>query len=114
MTLPTNVRIGAITFRVEPVDEAWERSANACAQSDMKLSVIRLNPDHAPDRLACQFVHEVFHALAWYFEHEVDNKIGIEAAANTAGYGLAMFWKDNPEAFRWWLGLMRGDDHAEP
>ena len=102
-----SVRVAAITFSIEEIGDTWERSANAVAQSDPKTGVIRVNPDHQADKLACEFVHEVFHCLSWFFEYEDHNsKIGIEAAANCAGYGLAMFWQDNPEAFKWWLGLM--------
>jgi len=66
-----------------------------------------------PDRLACQFLHEVFHALVWYFETTKNDQMPEEAAANAASYGLTMFWRDNPEALDWYLELI-GDCHRVP
>jgi hypothetical protein len=88
-------------------DNAWFRSANACAQFDAMQQTIRVYENGSPSMLACRFAHEVAHAVIWYAGNDGGDTVTLEQAADAAGYQLADFWRSNPEAFDWYISCIK-------
>lgn len=106
MNRPDKVRVGAAEIEVIWEDNAWFRSANATAQFDPIKQTIRVYDEGCPGVIACRFAHEIAHAIIWYHEFAADGSLTEERAADLASYGMADFWKSNPEVFKWWCGLL--------
>ncbi len=106
MTKPTSIRILGLDYKITYKGEEWQRSAKSLAQCDTKLGTITLPDDASNDRLACAFVHEIMHAILYVPEWDRDLK--EEEVCNAAGYFLTAVWRDNPEVFEWWSGLITG------
>jgi hypothetical protein len=108
MNRPEKVRVGAVDFDVLWCDNAWFRSANACAQFDAMEQTIRVYENGSPSMLACRFAHEVAHAVIWYNGNDGGDTVTMEQAADAAGYQLTDFWRSNPDAFAWYAECIMG------
>jgi hypothetical protein len=88
----------------EPLE--WEIGQHLFGQCEPDVCKIHISERCEGYRLACVFAHEVCHALAaWvgcYTEAD------CEQVANIGSYDTVAFWRDNPEAFEWWISLIKG------
>jgi len=109
MERPTEVRIGPLTYEVRWEGDEWERSARCLAQTDPRLQIIRMPSNLKPDHMACAFIHEITHGLFYPCELGGE-KITEEMACDIAGYMLVDFWRDNPDVFDWYIGLVKGGE----
>ena len=103
---PDKVRIGAFDYKVIWEGLEFNRSANAVAQIDFSLFIIRIYKDAPPCAIACRFLHEVIHGIIWFQEQSCDGKINEEDCCNIGSYGIVDFWRSNPEVFKWWNELI--------
>jgi hypothetical protein len=100
------MRIGALDYVVlwEPVDwEIGQRLFGQCVPDSCEIHISERCVGH---RLACVFAHEVAHAMAAW--EGCYDKADCEEIAYLASYSMVMFWRDNPEAFDWWISLVKG------
>ncbi len=108
MERPTRVKVGPLWYSVEWKDELWEAQENAFGACDRCKQAIKMALSLRPDRMACTFMHEVLHALiVSNGEHSTDRN---DEQIADLGYKIIQFWQDNPEAFEWWSGLIKGED----
>jgi len=101
---PDRVKIGPLVYTIEWKGQDWEDTNRLLGQCVPSFQVIRLSERLQPDRMACVFIHEIYHALADHMQ--CFNKITPEQSASVAGDGMTMFWIDNPDAFDWYSGLI--------
>lgn len=102
---PTQILLGGFTFKVCWMDKSWSEDSGRQGEISYNHHELRIRVDIPPEKIAAVFVHEVAHGLMWYYEyHNWPNR--EEAFAQCAAYGLQGFWKANPDAFRWWVGMM--------
>lgn len=106
MDRPTKLRVGAMTYGIK-----WDSPGVAdtlfgecCFQKNM----LSIDPDVAPSRMASTFIHEVAHAGwdAMGYGNDKESTYNHEAVATFNGLFWPMFWRDNPEALKWWLSLI--------
>jgi hypothetical protein len=104
---PDKVKVGPLDYKVvwEPVD--WEIGQNLFGQCEPDTCRIHISSRCSGYRLACIFAHEVAHALA--ADDGCYNKADGEQVANIASYSMVQFWRDNPDVFDWWIGLIKGE-----
>ncbi len=103
---PERLKTGAYDWRVLSMTPEQCVDNNEDGQCSPATLEIRLSERLSGFRLAAVFMHEVQHALQWHFDHW--GEITPEQSATCAGEGQVMFWRDNPEALEWWLGLLNG------
>jgi hypothetical protein len=106
MNRPTKLKVGPLDYTLiwESVD--WEVGAQRFGECSPNICEIRITERCSGYRLACIFAHEVAHALA-----SMDGcyeQADAEEIADVASYSMVAFWRDNPDAFDWWISLVKG------
>jgi hypothetical protein len=103
---PKKVRIGPLDYEVRWEDEPWRRTARGIAAEDELYQILHLPSCVPPTGIACLFLHEVMHSILWTDGNRTT--LDQEQVCDCVGYHLTDFWRDNPEAFEWWIGLVKG------
>jgi hypothetical protein len=110
MDAPSKLKIGPLTYTFKWGDEAWIRATGHMGQCDNDLQVITIHENLRLDQTACTFLHEVAHAVmyagCWINGEDTYKE---ENCCDIASYGLVQVWRDNPEAFAWLQGLIKGE-----
>jgi uncharacterized protein YjaZ len=101
---PETVRVGPVNYSVVWQDNHWSKLTDQAGRCIPRENRIEINGELPTDQVACTFTHEVFHALEWHYKRwdDVDSEVG----ACLCGEGMVMFWRDNPEVFKWWQSLI--------
>jgi hypothetical protein len=109
MDRPTKLRVGAFDYSIDWKDGNWTASTGNYGECDFTPLAIRVNGALPSERLRATFVHEVTHAGwdALGYAHADDSTVGYEAVCIFSGNFWPMFWRDNPEALKWWLSLIQ-------
>lgn len=108
---PSKVKIGTLDYTIEWKSAEWEMEEKAFGQCTTDRETIRISERLTGYRLASVFSHEVAHALAYHFN--CYDKVDPEQACDIASYGMVMFWRDNPDAFIWWIDLIHYIDKCD-
>jgi hypothetical protein len=109
MNRPTKVKVGALDYEIRWHDKDWHDSTNCRGEIVFPQQRINLADDLPPQELASTFLHEVIHAILQHYDRAGDNRdipISRENVCEYCSYGIQMVWRDNPEAFEWWQGLI--------
>jgi hypothetical protein len=110
MTRPDRVRVGPLTYRIVWESRAWCEQVNTVGMHMIPEQEIHIWADMPVDRLPCCFLHEVMHGILWLRADQRNcTSYEEESAINGASYDIVMFWRDNPDAFEWWIALVRGE-----
>ncbi len=105
---PVSVRIGATDVEVVWENRDWQHGNNCFGRWDPVAKTIRVFDSGKPALLAACFVHEVAHAMLWYFENmKREDNMTEEGVANTCGYYLSDFWRSNPQALDWYVDCIK-------
>ena len=107
MTGPDRIRVAAFTYRLEYLP-GIPNDGETYGHWNAAQCCIQLRHEVSPQRVADAFLHEVTHAGLEAMGYGCEVADG-EAAATFNGLFWPMFWRDNPEALEWWLGLVRGE-----
>ena len=107
---PERVKIGPLWFDIVWVAGRYEivRGENVIGQIDWTEKRIRLLDGLSAAETACNFMHEAMHGILEAVLH-AKQSYPPEEIADYGSYGVVQFWQDNPEAFDWWIGLVRGE-----
>ncbi len=105
---PERVKIGPLWF-----DVVWDTAAAADIGKrwgglNAHHQTLFVQDDLTAERTASVFMHEVLHALFCSIQPQREQH-GEEEAVYYGSYAVVQFWQDNPEAFEWWCGLVKGD-----
>jgi hypothetical protein len=97
--LPTSVKVGPLTYRVERFDprEAKHRDLYGhCAHSDQ---LIQVDDSHGHERAALTVLHEVIHAVIATYAIPVKSSEDEEQLVRGLVAGLGSVLRDSPEVF---------------
>ena len=103
MERPKSVQIGAFSYLLDwkpgppDIDGEWGH-LDTCA------GVIVMRESIPSQRIAATFIHEVTHAGLDAMGY--GKRFDEEAMAVFSGLFWPMFWRDNLDAFAWWIGLL--------
>lgn len=95
MNIPKQIKIGGKVYKVE-ITEKLDLGRNYSAECVYSDLVIRVIPTMAKDKMECDFLHEMFHAIHDFLGYTEHDEKKIDELANT----LYMVIKDNPNMFK--------------
>ena len=103
--MPKSVRIGCFVYAVHVIEEEGAEIAGIAGAMHSLKQRIRIRAGMTPQQVANTFIHEVLHTIHYVYglHNDSDEETFTELTAN----GLCAFWQDNPEACRWWQGLLK-------
>ncbi|MFA5376436.1 MAG: hypothetical protein WC455_11890 [Dehalococcoidia bacterium] len=101
------VKIFADDYNVIWENADWEIGQKLFGQCVPDTCEIHITTRISGYKLACVFLHEVAHALAAW--DGCYSSADGEQVANLASYDMVNFWRDNPEVFDWWIGIVKNN-----
>jgi len=109
---PDTVRVGVMDYKIDWVDSTWSFGADRYGECCYTELIIRLNGQLSAQLLAQGFIHEIQHAGwdAMGYARDSEPRFKSEDVAVFAGDFWPMFWRNNPEALKWWLSLLAKED----
>jgi hypothetical protein len=96
--LPGSLRIGATTYRVDPMDASEAHDNHRWGDHNPRTSVIRIAEDCGQDRAAVTLMHEALHGMFLDAGLDVEEE---EAVVRGLAPRVVAFLRDNPDAVAW-------------
>lgn len=95
--LPSSIKIGWITYKIEKWHSAEAKGADRYGESNPISRVIRIDTSYSPQQTAETLLHEILHCVfcVWNIEDEDKEERTVSAVSS----GLATVWRDNPAVF---------------
>lgn len=106
MNKPTSIKIGHLDYAIAWVDDKWVLENDRTGEVSFIKQEIRVAETLCNAKKADTFQHEIIHALFHHYERNIETPIERERAAEIIAAGLVMIWRDNPDVFAWWSGLL--------
>jgi hypothetical protein len=104
MKAPKRIRIGVAVVKVELVTKLTEDDKEV--HGTFGDGIIQLHDTLSGKALAETFLHELLHAITYYY-HIAQPEFNEEQVVARYSFPLTTFFMDNPTARRWWCSLLR-------
>jgi hypothetical protein len=98
---PETLKIGNLFFSVRFYDGSIERGSRMFGWCNTDDQAIYLSNRTAPAKQAETFLHEIVHALYWFYA--LPEKAEEEQVCKTIPSGINMIFFDNPDWLSWYL-----------
>lgn len=108
MAFPAAVKIGHLTYRIEPMSRVQAEQEGAYADIGIEDGVIRVQDDLPPALAAEKLLHEILHGC--YDVWEIGGRWGEERTVTALAKGLATVLHDNPKLVAWLMRQLRESD----
>lgn len=108
---PKALRIGHYVFEIRWYGATEQEREAKYGYSHAGTQLLAFADNQKPEMLADTFLHEVLHALMWFFQ--MQQNIEEEQVATRMATGICMVWSQNPETFTWWRGLLEGTSEIQ-
>lgn len=109
---PEQVKVGWKVYRVIWENALWALDSGYNGRIDYRECTITVCEDRPDNDVACTFWHEVEHAILNYFDRlnaANEKPLDREQAVEWTAEGTMMVWRDNPEAFDWWVAMVKSE-----
>jgi len=110
---PDTVRVGLFDYQFVWHEGTWSVGNQSYGTCDFTTLTIDLNGNLPRQRLASSFQHEVTHAgldALGYCSSGEKAELSPEDVCIFNSKFWPMFWRNNPEALKWWLSLLAKED----
>lgn len=96
-TIPSKIKIGYQTYKLEGVDRGMAEQLGICGQIDYNKEHILFNQELKPLELFNTILHECLHGIFQYHGTNFKNSKHEEDIVNTVANGLTTLLVDNPK-----------------
>jgi hypothetical protein len=103
MTAPKEISVLGLIYKIQYVclEEVGQDKLGWCDTTGLMIYIVEDQPKSA---LANTFLHEVIHTINYSMGINSGDE---ENLTNRLANGLTAFFKDNPDAHKWWTSLLK-------
>lgn len=101
LKIPTTVKIGYSTFKIEPQNSNWKDKNKAVGMCRVEKSLIEYCSEQSQTEIVNTILHEILHAVIYVFDIEFDTNKKEECLVTKMANGLHTLLSDNPDLMRW-------------